>query len=121
MNIDKKRVLPASKGHGYWVKMIESYEGSDLTQRAFCETHDLAYSTFTRWLRKIRSEKTPPMTKFRLVGSVDEGLFGTKKGRSISPPILKGPPVYYEVTFKNGACLRIPGSASLKELIEALA
>ncbi|WP_456443132.1 IS66 family insertion sequence element accessory protein TnpA, partial [Caldithrix abyssi] len=38
-------------------KIIEAYEQSGQTQRAFCKERELAITTFLYWLRKYRKEK----------------------------------------------------------------
>lgn len=40
--------------HQLWAQRIADWQSSGLSQRAFCQQHDLAISTFCVWLRKIR-------------------------------------------------------------------
>lgn len=40
-----------------WAELMATYEASDLTQRAFCAEHGVAYSTFCYWRRRLRQEK----------------------------------------------------------------
>jgi hypothetical protein len=121
MDIHKKMRIRPSKGPAYWVEKIEIYERSEGSQREFCQRHNLAVSTFTNWLRKIRSEKKKPVSKFRLLESVEGGLFEGKQSSIHTPVLVEGRSAWYEVTFKNGVCLKIPGTHSLKALITALA
>ena len=37
--------------------LIEKYQNSPLSQKAFCKQEDLPYSTFTYWLKKYRGFK----------------------------------------------------------------
>ena len=37
--------------------IIEKYQNSPLSQKAFCQQEDLALSTFTYWLKKYRGSK----------------------------------------------------------------
>jgi len=37
-----------------WEQLMAQYEASGLKQRAFCEQHRLAYSTFCYWRKQLR-------------------------------------------------------------------
>jgi len=37
-----------------WEQLMAQYEASGLKQRAFCEKHGLAYSTFCYWRKRLR-------------------------------------------------------------------
>ena len=37
-----------------WEQLMEQYESGGLKQRAFCEQHGLAYSTFCYWRKRLR-------------------------------------------------------------------
>lgn len=117
--MNKKVGLPPSKGHDFWVEMIGRYERSEGTQKEFCLRHDLAMSTFTKWLSKIRTVSKKPVSKFRLLEGIELGLFKSKAS-GVQSSVLEGPLACYEVAFKNGACLRVPGTHSLEALITAL-
>ena len=43
------------KSREEWLSLMSVYEGSDLSQRAFCKRHELAYSTFSYWRKQLRS------------------------------------------------------------------
>jgi putative transposase len=47
----------SSKKHsrGEWERLMASYEASDMTQRAFCAQHGLAYSSFSYWRKQLRT------------------------------------------------------------------
>ena len=36
-----------------WIQLMTEYEASELTQRQFCEHHQLAYSTFCYWRKRL--------------------------------------------------------------------
>ena len=36
-----------------WQALLDQYETSGLSQRAFCRQADLSYSTFSRWRRRL--------------------------------------------------------------------
>ena len=36
-----------------WSQLMSEYESSELTQRQFCERHQLAYSTFCYWRKRL--------------------------------------------------------------------
>ncbi len=37
-----------------WSRIIADYKTSGLTQRNFCQQRDIAYSSFTNWLIKLK-------------------------------------------------------------------
>ena len=41
-----------------WNQLMTEYEAGELTQRQFCERHQLAYSTFCYW-RKVTGHSRP--------------------------------------------------------------
>lgn len=48
---------------GFWRGYIDAWRKSELSKRAYCLEHDLAYSSFMTWKREIElrdSEKVPP-------------------------------------------------------------
>ena len=49
----------SSKKHsrGEWERLMASYEASDMTQRAFCAQHGLAYSSFCYWRKRLRTSQ----------------------------------------------------------------
>ena len=36
-----------------WSQLMTEYQASELTQRQFCERHQLAYSTFCYWRKRL--------------------------------------------------------------------
>ena len=47
------------KSREEWVELMAAYEAGDLAQREFCERHEVAYSTFGYWRKRLRSPVTP--------------------------------------------------------------
>ena len=47
------------KSRAQWVELMATYESGDLPQRQFCERHEVAYSTFGYWRKRLRSPVTP--------------------------------------------------------------
>ena len=43
------------RNHAEWERLMDDYERSELTQRAFCTQHDLAYSSFCYWRKRLRT------------------------------------------------------------------
>jgi hypothetical protein len=41
-----------------WEQLMAQYEAGGLKQRAFCEQHGLAYSTFCYWRKRLRQSTT---------------------------------------------------------------
>ena len=37
-----------------WEQLMAQYEAGDLSQRIFCEQHELAYSAFGYWRKQLR-------------------------------------------------------------------
>ncbi len=45
----------------YWQGMVDQFEISGLSQRAFCQQAGIAYGTFSRWRRRLlAADVTPP-------------------------------------------------------------
>lgn len=42
----------------HWQALIEAWQASGQTQRAFCQANELNYATFGYWLRKFRQQGT---------------------------------------------------------------
>ena len=40
-----------------WAQIISDYQTSGLTQRDYCEQHDVPYSSFTNWFAKLKKNK----------------------------------------------------------------
>jgi hypothetical protein len=36
-----------------WERLMAEYEAGAVTQRAFCDQHELAYSTFSYWRKRL--------------------------------------------------------------------
>jgi len=43
----------ARRSSDEWKKLMEAFGQSDLTAPAFCDQHELGYSTFTKWRRNL--------------------------------------------------------------------
>ena len=85
-----------------WRELVELWELSGQSQRAFCEEHELVASQFSYWKRKYRpSSKTKP--NFQQVSS------------------LNGAASSFNLETSSGARVSVPmgfDSASLKRLLE---
>jgi len=42
-----------------WQSHIQAWQGSGLSQTAYCEQHDLVWSRFSYWRRKLAGESRP--------------------------------------------------------------
>ncbi len=51
----EKTEAAARKSREEWVALMAEYEAGDLSQREFCERHEVAYSTFGYWRKQLRS------------------------------------------------------------------
>ena len=47
------------KSRAQWIELMAMYEAGDLPQRQFCERHEVAYSTFGYWRKRLASPVTP--------------------------------------------------------------
>ncbi|MFB9902298.1 hypothetical protein ACFFOV_17900, partial [Cerasicoccus arenae] len=88
-------------------RLLEAYDVSGLTQKAFAEQHGLAYSTLVYWL-KLRRQK-----KEAVAGPACVSLFQEVSMPSVSPLVL-------EVRLPDGMVLRGGDAASLAALAKAL-
>lgn len=48
----------------FWQEQIDAWQASNLSQQAFCKTHNLNYPRFGYWLRKFRRQDTPHRSGF---------------------------------------------------------
>lgn len=51
----------------WWVKHVEGWKSSGLTQRAYCERESISYDTFKRWRQRHRAKRSADMRATRLV------------------------------------------------------
>ncbi|TPE43341.1 IS66 family insertion sequence element accessory protein TnpA [Pontibacter mangrovi] len=70
------------------LQLVELYEESGLSQRAFCQEQGLKLSQFTYWIHKVRKEKQ-----------------ATSGFVQLSPP---EPAAQLEVIYPNGVKVRLP-------------
>jgi hypothetical protein len=47
------------KSRADWIELMSVYEAGDLSQREFCERHEVAYSTFGYWRKRLHSPVAP--------------------------------------------------------------
>jgi len=47
------------KSRAQWDELMVAYEAGDLSQREFCKRHEVAYSTFGYWRKRLRSPVEP--------------------------------------------------------------
>ena len=45
----------------FWREHVAAWKATDLTQRAYCQEHDLQRSAFGYWVRKLRREADDPI------------------------------------------------------------
>ena len=57
--MDKASESAARKSREEWVELMAEYEAGGLSQREFCERHEVAYSTFGYWRKRLRSPVVP--------------------------------------------------------------
>lgn len=48
------------KNSDTWFSLVKGWQGSDLSQKAFCDQQGIAYSSFCYWCKKYRSQPVQP-------------------------------------------------------------
>ena len=69
----------------YWSRHVEEWRGGELTQKAYCERHDLVYGTMNYWTRKLRSREAggDDQRLVELGAGSEETLSGSNHGAAI--------------------------------------
>lgn len=49
------------KSRAEWVELMAAYEAGNQSQRDFCKQHEVAYSTFGYWRKRLRQAVLPVM------------------------------------------------------------
>ena len=83
-----------------WSRIIADYKTSGLTQRDFCQQRDIAYSSFTNWLIKLKKLRTDLSTE-----SSPSALFIDVSADKPLQTEVNGWDV--ELVFANGTVLRL--------------
>ena len=52
----KRSVSKRQTDRQRWLERIDAWQDSDLTQKAFCKTHQLGYASFRRWRGIFKAE-----------------------------------------------------------------
>ncbi|MBN2489543.1 MAG: transposase [Planctomycetes bacterium] len=94
------------------VRLVDAYQESGLTQRAFAQRHGLAPATLSHWLQRRPPAKrsAPPPARPAFPALVPVTV--------VDPPLA--PPAPFEVVLPNGRAIRVaPGfdAAALRQLL----
>ena len=93
-------------GRDYWIGLLNEFERSDLTQKAFCRSEGLNYHTFVKWrARRKRGELDQAPVRFQQL-SIES-----------APPQLRES---LEVTLSCGTALRGSSVVELAKLVRLL-
>ena len=114
----RKKQQPAS----YWVKQCEDYKRSGLSQKKFCDSRGLAYSTFTKWLYRACDKKPLPDNNFIPVKVETPRVSYPPKDPA--PTILSDSTPELSLTINQGLVLSIPKGfdlTTLRQVVKALA
>lgn len=104
-----------------WTEWVSKWNGSGLSQAAFCREHGLNGNTFNYW--KLRVLKQSPGTKRfrRVLGAKTAADSGEVKFTPVR--VVSAPACAYEVSLRSGRTIRIASNfdeASLRRLIGVL-
>lgn len=94
-----------------WNSIIADYKTSGLTQRDFCQQRDIAYSSFTNWLIKLKKLRADLSTE-----SSPSALFIDV---SADKPLLQTEVNEWDVelAFANGTVLRLKTNTGLSHAV----
>ena len=106
----------------YWIKQCEDYRRSGLSQKKFCDSRGLAYSTFAKWLYRVCDKKPEPDNNFIPVEVEVPSLPYTPQVPV--PVIQKDSAPELSLTINQGLVLSIPKGfdlTTLRQVVKALA
>ena len=83
-----------------WYEIVEKYQSSEMTKKAFCAQEQINPATFYYWFKKYR-EKDQPNEGFITLNS-------TVKGRSVF------------IRYRNGVELELPANVSTQQIIQLI-
>lgn len=84
-----------------WRALLSDYDSSDLSQKAFCELHQLSMSSFYQWKKKLTVEL--PSDNFIDITPQPDENFGEPSAQSSSA-------YQVELELGNGIILRVRGT-----------
>jgi transposase len=92
----------------YWRQLIQRWQRSRLSARAFCQCHDLSLPSFYAWRRTLRQrdQRTDPAPLVTFVP------VQVRHDDDAPPPL--------ELVLANGRCLRIPQGYDADQLRQLL-
>lgn len=95
MKANESRTQPSTqaKDKGYWKKVIEDYEASNLNRSAYCRQYQINYDNFGYWWRKLKNESVKKLIPIKIKS---EQVPQLERNRALST-----------ITFKNGNSLVI--------------
>lgn len=89
-------------------RLLQQYDDSDLTQRAFAVQAGVAYSTFTSWLRKFRADDFPdPPPAWIEAPPAPSGVGGAESGSDIVVEWPNGLRLHVRPGFDSGDVARL--------------
>ena len=92
MTVSRKRHSPE-----YWQEQVQLWQASGLSQRAFCQQHHLALSTFQRWKQQLTTDK--PSRVEHAADFIELPLIGDSSHNTTAWDI--------ELSLGNGVTLRL--------------
>lgn len=100
----------------FWAALVEQYQASGLTLRAFCAQQQLRYLTFQGWRRRLARDAA--LTRKRPVLPVLARVHVTP-----AEPVASATPARYELLLRDARVVRLDAhfdAASLTRLLQTL-
>jgi transposase len=100
----------------HWRQLIERWQSSGLSVRAFCERHRLAVPSFYAWRRTLQQrDRRPPTSQTPESSAAFLPIHVRHDAPDLTPSL--------ELVLANGRCLRIPAgfdAVALRALLAVL-
>lgn len=101
-----------SKKRAYWSKLVSQWKASNLSQRAFCDQHDITYTSFLWWRKRLKDQRELAATN--LVPVILKA--STKPDTEPLPPTSPPLPERINVYLSGGVRIELPLTVSPKLL-----
>jgi|GEM_PF-2342283 len=83
-----------------WERLIEQHGASELTIAQFCQQHDVALSTFSKWHRKFKTDSAPTKNAFKQVKTSKPIVAEASASQTSTVSLQLGPKIV--LTIRSG-------------------